>query len=269
MRRNIFGLERSTHKHGTESETGPTDSQDKEYPEMDKTLLRDGYKKCVGNAIRLMNDAALLREAGRFRSAYLILHLAVNELGHATRLLEAGRSEVQNWEEWWSRYFAQQPEEQSFDNQEAGEAEQKFDRVRRELMYVGFDRKDKAFLAPREDGDGELLQLFNEEAAYAESILKALPSYAFERLEFEEMVQQSPEMAVPMLYALIEEVMSEEPTINERDLLTAVAADMSMSPDDLATGFEQWKKVAPKARAYLNLLHHVQGKLKTEREART
>jgi hypothetical protein len=131
---------------------------------------------------------------------------------------------------------------------------------------VGFDRKDEAFLMPNEDADGELLEFFDEEEAYAEGILKALPSYAFERLEFKEIVEQSPEMAVPILCARIEEIISEEPTINERDLLTAVAEDMDMSFDDVATGFDQWKKVAPKARVYLDLLHRVQGKLKQKQE---
>ena len=241
-------------------------SQYEEYPGLDRTRLRDGYKMCVGNAIRLMNDAVLLKQAGRIRSAYLILHLAVNELGNATRLYEAGRSGVQNWEEWWSRYLVHQTEGEPFDNPEGGEAGQELDRVRRELMYVGFDRKDTAFLAPREDGDGELLKLYDEEAAYAEGVLKALPPYAFERLEFKETVQQSPEMAAAILYARIDEITSEEPTINQRDLLTAVADDMGMSPDEAATGFEQWKRVAPKARAYLDLLHRVQERLKQKQE---
>ena len=60
--------------------------------------------------------------------------------------------------------------------------------------------------------------------------------------------------------------LNEDSIIDERDLLTVVAGDMGMSVDDVATGFEQWKKVAPKARAYLDLLHRVQEKLKKEQE---
>jgi hypothetical protein len=236
------------------------------YPRPDRTSLRDGYKMCLGNAVRFMNDTTLLKEAGRIRSAYLILHLAVNELGKAARLYEAGRSGAQDWEEWLSPQFAHQTEGQSFDNPEVTEADQTLDRLRRELMYVGFDRKNKAFLTPREDGDGELLKLYDEEAAYAEGLLKVLPPYAFELLEFKEMVQQSPEMAAAILYARIDEIISEEPTINQRDLLAAAAKDMDMSPDDAATGFEHWKRVAPKARAYLDLLHRVQGRLKRKKE---
>jgi hypothetical protein len=240
--------------------------QYEEYPGLDRTRLRDGYKMSIGNAVRLMNDAELLKEAGRIRSAYLILHLAVNELGNATRLYEAGRSGVQNWEEWWSRYFAHQTEGEPLDNPETAEASQELHRVRRELLYVGFDGKNGAFLTPREDGNGELLKLYDEEAAYTEGLLNALPSYAFELLEFKEMVQQSPEMAVAILYARIEEIISEEPTINERDLLTAAANDMGVSPDEAANGFEQWKRVAPKARAYLDLLRRVQEKMKQKQE---
>jgi hypothetical protein len=268
MTGNILSLEGGTHKQDTGKGTGPMDSQDKEYPGIDRAQLREGYKMCVGNAGRFMNDAALLKEAGRLRSACLILHLAVEELTNAIHLYEAGRTGVQNWEEWWNQYFAHQREGKSFDNLGIEDAGQKFDQIHRELMYVGFDRKDGVFLMPHEDKDDELLEFFDEEAAYAERILKALPSYAFERLEFKEMVQQSPEMAAPVLYARIEEILNEESLINEKDLLTVVAEDMGMSFEDVATGFEQWKKVAPKARAYLDLLHRVQGKLKKERGGR-
>lgn len=255
-----------TDTQGTESATGLTDGQYAEHQGIDRTRLRDGYKMCVGNAGRFMNDATLLKEAGRLRSACLILHFAVKELVNAARLYEAGRLGVQNWEEWWSRYFAHHAEGQSFEDQEIEEIDRKFDRIHRDLMYVGFDGKDGAFQMPREDDNGELPGFFDEEKGRAEGILEALPSYAFERLEFTEIVEQSPEMAVPILCARLEEIMNEEPGINERDLLTAVAGDMGMSFDDVAAGFEKWKKVAPKARAYLDLLHRVQGRLKKERE---
>ena len=159
------------------------------------------------NAGRFMNDAALLKEAGRLRSACLILHLAVNELGNATRLYEAGRAGVQNWEEWWGRYFTHQTEEgRPIDNLGVEEVGEKVDQIYREITYVGFDLKDGVFLTPHEDEDDELLEFFDEESAYAERILKELPPYAFERLDFKEMAQQSPEMAAPVLYARIEEI---------------------------------------------------------------
>jgi hypothetical protein len=213
-----------------------------------------------------MNDAVLLKDAGRIRSAYLILHMAVGELGNASRLYEAGRSGVHDWEEWLSLNFIHLVEGAPMDNPEAAAADQKLDHARREFMYVRFDGNNKTFLAPCEDGDSSLLKLYDEEAAYAEALLKVLPSYAFELLEFKEMVQQSPEMAVAILYARIDEIISEEPTINQRDLLAAVAKDMGMSPNDASTGFEQWKRVAPKARAYLDLLHRVQGRMKQKQE---
>ncbi len=241
-------------------------SQYEEYPRLDRTRLRDGYERCVGNAGRVMNDAMLLKEAGRFRSAYLVLHAAVNELGNAMRLYEAGRSGVQNWEEWWNAFLAHSVERHPLDNPETGASPQKFDRVRQELMHVGFDRKDEVFLTPREDGDSELRELFNKEAAYVESMLTALPSYGFELLEFREMVQHSPELSLPVLYARIEEIVSGESAIDETDLLTAVGADMGVSPDEVAAGFGQWKKATPKARAYVDLLRRVQGTWKRKEE---
>ena len=236
------------------------------YPALDRTQLKDGYKMCIGNAGRLMNDANLLKEAGRFRSACFILHLAVEELGCATQLYDAGRSGVQDWEGWWGRYL-DHPQGKSLSVAEAsalpaGEPEQ----TNQRLMYVNFSGNEKTFLPPPADEDGELLRLFEEKAATAEGILRALPSYAFERLEFKEMVEQSPEMAAPILYARIEEILSGEPAIDEKDLLAAIADDMSMSPVEVAAGFEQWKRVSPKARAYLDLLQRVQDRLKKERE---
>ena len=127
--------------------------------------------------------------------------------------------------------------------------------------------RTKKFIPPREDQDSELVKLFEREAAYAEDVLKALPPHAFERWEFEEIVQQSPEIAPSVLYARIEELVSQEPTVSERDLLTAIARDLGRSPDDFAAGFDQWKKVAPKARVYVDLLRRVQDRMKEQREA--
>jgi hypothetical protein len=236
------------------------------YPALDRTRLKDGYKMCIVNAGRLMKDANLLKEAGRFRSACLILNLAVEELGCATQLYEAARSGVQDWEGWWGRYLGH-PRGKGSSEEEAsalpaGEPEQ----VHQGLMYVNFSRNGEAFMSPPADEDSELPRLFEEKAEAAEGILKSLPSYAFERLEFKEMVEQSPEMTAPILYARIEEILSGEPAIAEKDILAAIADDMGMSPVEVAAGFEQWKRVSPKARAYLDLLHRVQDRLKKERE---
>src|SRR5512136_763472 len=89
----------------TEEELHSTGSEYREYPPLDRTRLRQGYQLCLGNARALLMDATRLREAGSLRTAHLILRLAVEELRNAMQLYEAGCSEVQNWEEWWGRYF--------------------------------------------------------------------------------------------------------------------------------------------------------------------
>jgi hypothetical protein len=243
-------------------------SKYREYPSLDRTQLRNGYQLCLGNATGLMNDAAMMREAGSLRTAYLILLLAVEELRNATQLYEAGCSEVQDWEEWWGRYF-KHPKEQSTPRETGGEkeADERLSRGSEELLYVDFDRKDEKFIPPREGQDSELLKLVEKETAYAEGILKALAPHAFERWEFEELAQQSPEIAPSVLYARIEELVSQEPTVSERDLLTAIARDLGKSPDDFAAGFERWKEVAPKARVYLDLLRGLQDRIKKQGEA--
>jgi hypothetical protein len=248
----------------TEKEIRSTGSEYREYPPLDRTRLRQGYQLCLGNARALLMDATRLREAGSLRTAHLILRLAVEELRNAMQLYEAGCSEVQNWEEWWGRYF-NHPTEQELTSLEIGgmeEADERFTRGREGLLYVDFDRKDEKFIPPREDQDSELVKLFEKEAAYADDILKALPPHAFERWEFEELAQQYPEIASLVLYARIEELVSQEPTVSERDLLTTVAGDLGRSPDDFAAGFKRWKEVGPKARVYVDLLRRLQERMK-------
>ena len=237
-----------------EKEIHSMGSKYKEYPPLDRTRLRQGYHLCLENARSLINDATKLREAGNLRPAYLILLLAVEELRKAMQLYEAGRSEVQNWEAWWGRYFSH-PKEQGSMSPETGGVEQAGERLPRgseELLCVDFDRKDEKFVPPREDQDSELLKLFEKEAAHAEGIIKALPSYAFERWEFQELAQQAPGVAA--LYVGINERLSQEPAISERKLLSTVALDLDMSPDDFAAGFERWREGTTKARAYVDRL---------------
>jgi AbiV family abortive infection protein len=238
-----------------------------EYSSLDRTELRDGYKMSIGNARRLVSDARALMDAGRYRSAHLILLLALEELGSAVQLHEAGRSGVQDWEAWWGRYFSdpKELESTSLGIARREEANKRF--IREDLAYVNFGKKQQKFIAPPEDKDSELLEFVEKEAAYAEEVLKALPPHAFELWEFEEVVQQSPEIAPSsVLYARIEELVSQDPTVSERDLLRAIAWDLGRSPDDFVAGFEQWKKVAPKARVYVDLLRRVQDRIKTQRE---
>jgi len=137
----------------------------------------------------------------------------------------------------------------------------------RQLAAIKTEAKEKE---PRPTGSAysQLRQLVEKEAAYAEGVLKPLPHYAFERWEFQDLAQRSPEIAVPVVYAHIEEVVNRRPTMSERDLIFAIARDLGKSPDDFAAGFERWKNVASKARAYLELLRQAQDSLKKEREAK-
>jgi len=249
---------------GPEKETPPMGSEQSGYPPLGRKTLRDGYKLCVGNATRLMSDVWEFMDSGRYRSGYLILSLALEELGNAIQLYEAGCSGVEDWKAWWLRYVShpKKLESKLLELPRVEGTDDRFNVVRDQLVYVDFDRKDARFKAPREDEDSELVELFEAEAAYADAVLKALPAHAFERWEFEDTVQESPEMVPAILYARIEELLGQERTVDEEDLLTVIARDLGRSPDAFATGYKQWKEAAPKARVYLDLLRRVQDSLK-------
>ncbi len=253
----------------TRKEPPRTDTMSSGYPPLDKKEVGDGYKMCVRNATRLMSDAREFRDAGRCRSAYFILSLALEELRHAVQLYEAGRSEVHDWEAWWRRYFSHANESGSTTPEipRTGEANGRPIPATEGRVYVEFRRDDQRFVEPSEDDDSELLQLFDKEATYAEGVLEALPSHALERWELEEVVQQSPDIAPSVLYARIEERVNQEPAISEQDLLTAIARDMGMSVGDFVAGFEWWKKAAHKARVYVDLIRPDEGRFKKEKEA--
>ncbi len=229
------------------------------YPPLDRSALRNGYKLCIENAERLLTDARALAEAGRYRSAHRILLLVVEELGTALQLYEAARSGVSDWEGWWRRFASG-----SKDLQSASLGIEKREEpgapafVPAEMAHVNFDKKQKKFTAPIDDEDPELVGYFEKELAYTEHVLKVLPSHAFERWEYELTIQQSPEFAPLVLYARIEELVSQDPAVKEKDLLTAIARDLGRSKDVFAAGFERWKDISPKARAYVDLMRRLQ-----------
>ena len=169
----------------TEKETRPISSEYGAYPSLDKTRLRDGYKLCVESARRFITDAKALADAGRYHSAHRILLLALEELGGALQLYEAGRSGVQDWEAWWRRYFShpKDMESASLGIAKREEATERCTLVPEDLVHVNFDKKHEKFTAPLEDEDPELVAFFEKEVAYAEGVLKALPPHAFERWE--------------------------------------------------------------------------------------
>ena len=137
--------------------------------------------------------------------------------------------------------------------------------VREELLYVDFDTDSENFIAPREDDDRDLRELLGREAAYADAMLSAMPTHAFERWELKDMVAKSPDIAPSVLYARIEQLLGQEPTVSEKVLLFTIARDLDRSPDDFVAGFERWKKVGPKARLYMDLLQRVQDRGRKER----
>ena len=123
-----------------------------EYPPLDMSGLRNGYKMCVGNARRLIDDARTLGDAGRFRTAYLVLVLAMEELGDAVQLYEAGRSGVQDWEEWWGCYFSHPKAHGSASIEIPGmeKVGERLTRIDDDLVYVDFDKNNKRFMSPRD-----------------------------------------------------------------------------------------------------------------------
>ncbi len=238
------------------------------YPALETAGLRKGYKMAVANVRRLISDARALRDAHRYRSAHLILLLALEELGSALQLYEAGRSRVQDWEGWWRRYTSHPKslEPKPFGMARRTRDSERLTLVRNELTFVNFDKNQGAFVAPREDTDGELLELFEKEVARADDVLKGLPPYAFEQWELGEAIKQSRTREPSVLYARVEELVSQDPTINEKDLLAAVAGDLDTSPDEFIAGFAQWRNATPKARVYMGLLRRVQDRVNKRRD---
>ncbi len=245
---------------GAENEKAPAADQFSAYPPLDRNALRNGYKLCVENAKRLIPDARALAEAARYRSAHRILLMVLEELGSALQLYEAARGGVQDWEEWWRRYHTHPKELQSpaLGIEKREDSDERFRTAPEEIAHVAFDKKYGKFVAPVDDEDPELVAFFEKEAEYAESVLKALPSHAFERWDYELMIRQSPEIAPLVLYARIEEILVQEPSANVDDLLVAIAKDLGRSKDVFAAGFERWKEIAPKARAYIDLMRGLQ-----------
>jgi len=237
-----------------------------EYPPVERAGLGDGYKMCVRNATRFLSGARALRDAGQCRNAHIMLTLALEELGSAIQLYEAGRSGVEDWDAWWRRYFThpKKLESKVLELPRMEEIDARLTLVREELLHVDFDTDSESFVAPREDDDLDLRELLTREAAYVEAVLRAMPTHAFERWEIKDMVAQSPDIAPSVLYARIEEFLDQEPPVSERALLFAIARDLGRSPDDFTAGFERWKKLGPKARLYMGLLQRVQDRMKKE-----
>jgi AbiV family abortive infection protein len=248
----------------TEKETRPMLNDYSDYPPLDRNALRDGYKLCVMNAQRFISDVKSFMGAGRYRSANLILVIALEEMGSAIQLYEAGCTGVSDWKTWWRRYFSRikDLESSSLGIARRQETDEDLALTREDLAHVNFDKIHGKFIAPGADEHPEFPLLVEKEAAYAEEVLKALPLHAFERWELEVLVRRSPEIGPAVLYARVEELVKQEPSIGERDLLTAIARDLGRSPDELTAGFERWKEVAPKARVYMDLLQRVQHKIK-------
>src|SRR5690242_19194470 len=75
-------------------------------PSLDKEQLRLAHQACLQNAERLIEDAKLLGREGRYRSGYLILLLASEELGKAIWLRIGQTVDPAKWQQWWKSYFS-------------------------------------------------------------------------------------------------------------------------------------------------------------------
>ncbi len=264
----IAGAEAFRHKGQTRGPLPPVnsgeDAEHSDLPQLDQKTLRDGYSLCLANARRLISDARALQSTDRYTSAHLLVILALEELGSAIRLYEAARVGVQDWEGWWRKYFRRSTMLESMSlgiakpNEEATP-------VREELAYVTLDKTQRTFRAPHEERDREL---FKTKAAYAERVLRAMPLHAFELLEIRHLLEQEPAMVPSVLYTRIEELISQNPNVSTQDLLNDIARDLAKVPEEFAAGYGQWKRLAPKARACVDLLERVQGRIKKQRETR-
>ena len=169
------------------------------YASLDKTQLQEGYSACLENAARLIDDAKELGKDRFFRTGYLSLLLASEELGKAI-LLYIGQTlgNRNDWNQWWSDYHEHSkkqawsmlaltfPEDLykgykalqlTEDNSQTkttsdDTAGKKVAQLRMKAMYVDFDLKNRKFVSP--PTDNEIESLFQEELPYAERMLAYL-----------------------------------------------------------------------------------------------
>ncbi|HZT35031.1 MAG TPA: AbiV family abortive infection protein, partial [Nitrososphaera sp.] len=74
---------------------------------LNKEQLRQGHRKCLHNAKRLIGDAQLLGQHERYRAGYIILLLASEELGKAIWLRIGQTVEgEEKWQRWWRSYLS-------------------------------------------------------------------------------------------------------------------------------------------------------------------
>jgi len=234
-----------------------------------QNVARDGYKLCVG-----MRSAS---SPTRNCSWVPVVPYSVPDslsgpggTSNAIQLYEAGCSGVGDWKAWWHGTSATP---RSWNQRcltfEHGHGRPAFNLARNELVYVDFDREQRTFVAPPVDDDRQLLELTKTEAAHVEDVLAALPPHAFERWSSRTWYR-IPRTAARVLYARIEELLGEEPVLEERDLLTAIARDLGRPPDKFAADTRGGRTQPPKTRVYLDVLRRVQDKLrKAEQKARS
>jgi AbiV family abortive infection protein len=139
---------------------------------LNKTQLRSGYNECIHNADRLIKDAELLGKHKRYRAAYLMALLAIEELGKAVWLRISQAIEPEKWGWWWNEFrkhptklaasmltWMQVHEWEEYEknwkaaykkNDEDGKA---IFESRNKAMYVDFDHENEVFVPATQDDE--------------------------------------------------------------------------------------------------------------------
>ncbi len=140
--------------------------------ELTKEQIVEGNKECVSNANRILADARLLGDHGRYRAAYLMTLHASEELGKAMWLRIALNQKPTDWTKWWlafknhahkqalsklAREIVHNTEEYEYNwrqiYKQLDEVARNLFAFRNSVMYVSFDEESRTFAPLRQDSE--------------------------------------------------------------------------------------------------------------------
>jgi len=187
------------------------------YPVLNSTILEYGRVACVENARRLIRDAKELGSVLSYRTGYLLLLLACEELGKAVHLALYPERTIRNdWSKWWREFFSHAMKQRSswlpliFPKNRLGfesaimKAGEKMAKLREEMTYVDFDLEGWRFTSP--PGDIALQDLFEQEMSYVNRVLEKLGEPRKDTIkEMEEETESFSEEAISTLGDLIQQ----------------------------------------------------------------